>query len=400
MAIQRKPQLTSPEEFIEGANLTETVLQQQVEALEQQIQEKIRREQALIEEIEQLRSHNLNDQERQLLQKQIDELQKHLKKNQGSVTYPIDKIRPNPKQTRQTFKEEVEAMERSLQEEGQLDDVMLFEDGTLFDGECRWRAASRIGWETIRAVFVSRPADDKTLRRRIYLANRHRRDLNALDKAESLVAIVCDEIPDLEPEEVSKIVNRVLTRLRRRKQKLGDRLHLQQQEQQKAALVQMELDPVEIQGFLILLGLQEHPATLNRNVFPTLSLTSDLKAAVREEALGCAQALALNRLSAKNFGISEAKAQKLRKEGIELILEHNLSEIRVKQWVAEQEKQFKEEPKVSKANGERNEQVDHVLTAVEQIDFCKAKISTEQRYQLKQTLEKVLQMLYQSEDTR
>lgn len=287
MPIQRKPRPASAEEFIEGANRTEQVLQEQIEALEQQLQQKNEHERSLVGEIEQLRSNNLNDHERQLLQKQIDELREHLKQNQGSVEYPVAQIRPNPKQTRQTFKEEVEAMERSLQKEGQLDDVMLFEDGTLFDGECRWRAATNLKWETIRAIFVSRPESDTTLRRRTYLANRHRRDLNALDKAESLVAIVYDEIPELEPDEVPRIVNRVLTRLKRRKQKLGDRLYLQPQEEQRALLTQFELESAEIQVFLVLLGLQEHPATLNRNVFPTLSLASDLKAAVRERALGC-----------------------------------------------------------------------------------------------------------------
>ncbi len=393
MAIQRKPKPASPEEFIEGANRVEIVLEQQIQELEQQLQERVEREQSLINEIEQLRSHKLNDQERQLLQKQIEELREHLKQNQGSAAYPVDEIRPNPKQTRQTFKEEVAAMERSLQEEGQLDDVMLFEDGTLFDGECRWRAARQLGWETIKAVFVSRPADDRTLRRRTYLANRHRRDLNALDKAESLVAIVCDEIPDLSSEEVPRIVNRVLTRLKRRKQKLGDRLHLESQEQQKNVLSGVELDPIEMKVFLILLGLQEHPATLNRNVFPTLSLVPGLRMAVRERGLGCAQALVLNRLSAEALNISESKAQQIRKQGIELVLEQNLSEVRVQQWVAEQKKQFQVEPAVPEGNGARNKQIDYILTAVQQIDFKEANISTEQRQQLKQTLEKVLQML-------
>ncbi|MBW4659713.1 MAG: ParB N-terminal domain-containing protein [Drouetiella hepatica Uher 2000/2452] len=378
---------------MEGANLTEDVLQHQIEVLEQKLQHKDEHEQALISEIEQLRSENLNDHERQLLQKQIDELRQHLQQNQGSVEYPVNEIRPNPKQTRQTFKEEVEAMERSLQEEGQLDDVMLFDDGTLFDGECRWRAATNLGWKTIRAVFIIRPESDKTLRRRTYLANRHRRDLNALDKAESLVAIVCDEISQLEPTEVSRVVNRVLTRLKRRKQKLGDRLHLQPQEQQRAVLAQFELEPVEIQVFLILLGLQEHPATLNRNVFPTLSLTLDLRAAIREKALGCAQALVLNRLTAENLGLSEQHALQLRNKGVEITLTNNLSEIKAQQWVAEQKRQLMGDSVAIPSNSARDEQIDHILAAVQNLNFSKTSISIEQRQELRQALEKVLQML-------
>ncbi len=393
MPIQRRPKPASPDEFIEGANLTESVLQQQIEVLEQQLQQKDEREQSLVSEIEQFRSNELSEHERQLLQKQIDELREHLKQNQGSVEYPVAEIRPNPKQTRQTFKDEVEAMERSLQEEGQLDDVMLFDDGTLFDGECRWRAATNLQWETIKAVFVSRPESDTTLRRRTYLANRHRRDLNALDKAESLVAIVCDELTELEPDEVARIVNRVLTRLKRRKQKLGDRLHLQPQEQQRAVLAQLELEPLETQVFLILLGLQEHPATLNRNVFPTINLTLDLRTAVRERALGCAQALVLNRLTAENLGLSEQEALQLRNEGIDITLANNLSEIKVQQWVAEQKKQFEGDGTSTQLNGARDKQVDHVLAAVQRLDLNKATISTQQRQQLKQALERVLQML-------
>lgn len=393
MPIQRRPKPASPDEFLEGANLTESILQQQIEILEQQLQQKDEDEQSLVSEIEQLRSNNLNDHERQLLQKQIDELREHLKQNQGSVEYPVAEIHSNPKQTRQTFKEEVEAMERSLQEEGQLDDVMLFNDGTLFDGECRWRAAINLKWKTIRAVFVSRPESDKTLRRRTYLANRHRRDLNALDKAESLVAIVCDEISELQPNEVSRIVNRVLTRLKRRKQKLGDRLHLQSQEQQRAVLAQFELEPIETRVFSILLGLQEHPATLNRNVFPTLSLTSDLRTAVRERALGCAQALVLNRLTAEILSLSEQDALQLRNEGIELTLENNLSEIKIQQWVAEQKKQLVADDASIQPNGARDEQVDRILVAVQRLDLNRAMISTEQRQELKQAIERIMQML-------
>jgi ParB family transcriptional regulator, chromosome partitioning protein len=393
MPIQRRPKPASPDQFIEGANLTESVLQQQIELLEQQLQQKDEHEQDLVSEIEQLRSNNLNEHERQLLQKQIDELRQYLKQNQGSVEYPVAEIRPNPKQTRQTFKEEVEAMERSLQEEGQLDDVMIFDDGTLFDGECRWRAAINLKWKTIRAVFVSRPESDKTLRRRTYLANRHRRDLNALDKAESLVAIVCDEIPELELDEVARIVNRVLTRLKRRKQRLGDRLPLQPQEQQRISLNQFELEPIEMQVFLILLGLQEHPATLNRNVFPTLSLSPDLKAAVRERALGCAQALVLNRLTPESLGLSEQKALQLRTAGIEVTLANNLSEIKIQQWVAEQKKQLTGDDTAIQSNEARDEHVDHILVAVQKLDFNRATISTKQRQELKQALEQVLRML-------
>ncbi|HEY9664735.1 MAG TPA: ParB/RepB/Spo0J family partition protein, partial [Allocoleopsis sp.] len=294
-------------------------LRDRLKKLEEQLNQQINHEQELVTEIEKLRSQSQNSNNSQL-QNQIGQLREHLKTNQGTVQYPVDEIQPNPDQPRKTFIEEVEAMSLSLQHEGQLDPIILFEDGMLFDGECRWRSAKKLGWETIEAVFTTKPNQSKVLRRKAYLTNLHRRGLNALDKAETLVAIACDEIPDLPPEEVPRIINRVLTRLKRKKQNLGERLHLQSQEQQQDFLAQMEVDPVESQVFLIFLGLQEHPASLNRNIFPALNLSPDLKAAVRERSLGCAQALILNRLSAAELGISERQALNLREKGIKEVL--------------------------------------------------------------------------------
>ena len=185
----------------------------------------------------------------------------------------------------------------------------------------------------------------------------------------------------------------MLTRLKRRKQKLGDKLHLQPQEQQGAVLAQFELESVETQVFFILLVLQEHPATLNRNIFPTLNLTADLKAAVRERALGCAQALVLNRLTAENLGLSEQEALQLRNEGIEITLANNLSEIRAQQWVAEQKKQLAGNSTPAQSSGDRDEQVDHILVVVQRLNLSQSAISSEQRQELKQALEEVLRML-------
>jgi ParB family chromosome partitioning protein len=70
---------------------------------------------------------------------------------------PNLKIYPNPDQPRKSFTEEVEAMALSLQQEGQLDPVILFEDGMLFDGECRWRASKVLEWEMLEAVLPLGP---------------------------------------------------------------------------------------------------------------------------------------------------------------------------------------------------------------------------------------------------
>lgn len=365
-------------------------LRERLKTLEDQLSQQVNHEQKLITEIEQLRTQSPKQDNLQL-QSQISQLREHLQKHQGTIEYPTSKIQPNPEQPRKTFTEEVESMALSLQHEGQLDPIILFEDGMLFDGECRWRAAKSLGWEKIDAVFTTKPAHPKILRRKAYLTSLHRRGLNALDKAETLVAIACDEIPALPPEEVPRIINRVLTRLKRKKQTLGERLHLQSNEQQQAVLEQLEIDPIEFQVFLIILGLQEHPASLNRNIFPVMNLAPDLKAAVRLQSLGCTQALILNRLSAAELSIPERQALKLREKGIREVINKNLSTTQTQQWVIQQKAQYIQ-PSTPVI---RDKQVDRFLSNVQKFDIASTEATPEQLLELQQTLGNTLERVKQ-----
>ncbi len=363
-------------------------LRERLKTLEQQLEQKVDREQHLIIEIDQLRALS-TEQDSSQLQSQIFQLREHLQENQGTVQYPIVKIQPNLEQPRKTFTEEVESMALSLQQEGQLDPIILFEDGMLFDGECRWRAAKSLGWETINAVFTIKPDQPKVLRRRAYLTSLHRRGLNALDKAETLIAIACDEIPELPPEEVPRVVNRVLTRLKRKKQTFGEQLHLQPSERWEPVLSKCGMEKIELQVFRIFLSLQEHPTSLNRNIFPILNLTPDLKAAVREQSLGCPQALILNRLSAAQLGITERQAKTLREKGIKEVRTQNLSIAQTKQWVIEQEVQYI----LPSKSISRDRQIDRFLVSVQKLNLASTQASSEQLLELQQTLENTLENL-------
>jgi len=363
-------------------------LRERLKTLEDQLNQQVNHEQKLIIEIEQLRSQSI-EQDNLQLQSQISHLREHLQKYQGTIQYPTSKIQPNLEQPRKTFTEEVESMALSLQQEGQLDPIILFEDGMLFDGECRWRAAKILGWETIDAVFTTKPDLPKNLRRKAYLTSLHRRGLNALDKAETLVAIACDEISELPPEEIPRIINRVLTRLKRNKQSLGERIHLEPNDKQKAVLEQVKIEEVEFQVFRVLLGLQEHPASLNRNIFPTLNLRSDLKVAVREQSLGCPQALILNQLSAATLKILERQAFKLREQGIKEVLEQNFSIAQTQQWVAQQKVQYIQ----SSASVNKSKQIDSFLSIVHKLDLASTEATPEQLLKLQQILEKKIEDL-------
>ncbi len=396
MALRSKP--TSPEAFIEGLNSftdNDLDLQQQVRKLQQELAKHCQREQQLVTQIEELQSQPLALRERQQLQDEIDKLREHLQQTQGVVRYPIEKISPNPKQPRKTFDEEVEAMELSLQAEGQLAPIILFEDGTIFDGECRWRASQILQWEDLDAVIIARPKDEKTLLRKAYLSGRHRRNLNALDQAETLVALACDRIQELPPQEVPRIISRVLKRLKRKQIKLDSQLHLQSAEQQREALEQLkvegvEISEVEIEVFLVFLGLQEHPVSLDRNIFTTLKLSVDLKDAVRQQRLGCPQAIALNRLSAEKLQTTEKRALKLRQQGIEIVVTQNLSEEATKKWVIEQKKRFVKDDPLSHS---QDKKVDRFIAIFRALDFEQVAFSSEQRQELEQLLSKKLQQL-------
>lgn len=396
MALRSKP--TSPEAFIEGLNSftdSDSDLQQQVRKLQLELAQQSQREQQLVTQIKELQSQPLALKEQQQLQGEIDKLREHLKQTQGVVRYPVEKIRPNPEQPRKTFDEEVEAMVLSLQAEGQLAPVILFEDGTIFDGECRWRSSQVLQWEDLDAVIIARPKDEKTLLRKAYLSGRHRRNLNALDQAETLVTLACDYIPELPPQDVPRIISRVLKRLKRKQVKLGSQLHLQSVEEQQEAFEHLkvegvEISEVEIEVFLIFLGLQEHPVSLDRNIFTTLKLSVDLKDAVRHQRLACPQALTLNRLSAEKLHMTEKRALKLRQQGIEIVVAQNLSEEATKKWVIEQKKRFVKDDPISH---NQDKKVDRIIANFRALDFEQVTFSLEQRQELEQLLNKKLQQL-------
>ncbi|MBD2309917.1 ParB N-terminal domain-containing protein [Chroococcidiopsis sp. FACHB-1243] len=395
MGLRSKP--VSPEAFIAGVDSSySTDLHQQIQKLQQELMLATQRERELVANIERMQFSG--GVEQQQLQSEIAKLRDRLQQTQGVVRFAIDKIRPNPKQPRQTFGEEVEAMMLSLQAEGQLDPVILFEDGTIFDGECRWRSGRALGWTELDSVFITRPQDEKTLLRKAYLSGRHRRNLNALDQAEALVAIACNEIADLPPQEVPRIISRVLKRIQRvREIKLESNLHLQPPQKQQIAIEQIkervEIDAVEAKVWMLFLGLQEHPASLDRNIFPTLRLSVDLKEAIRHQRLGCPQALALNSLSDAELAIAQKKALELRAAGIEVVTTQNLSEAETKKWVKQQKQRFTGDKLVSQA---RNKQGDRAIASLRNLDL-QMLFSPEQRQELEALLRSKLKQLEELE---
>jgi ParB family transcriptional regulator, chromosome partitioning protein len=113
----------------------------------------------------------------------------------GLAELPTAEIRPNPQQPRQHFDEEaLAALADSIREVGILQPVLVrAADGggyELIAGERRWRAARRVGLQTVPAMI--RVADDATMLQHAIVENIQREELNPLEEAAAYQQLIED----------------------------------------------------------------------------------------------------------------------------------------------------------------------------------------------------------------
>ena len=113
----------------------------------------------------------------------------------GLADIPIAEIRPNPQQPREHFDEEaLAALADSIREVGILQPVLVraAEDGgyELIAGERRWRAARRVGLQTVPAMV--RVADDAAMLQHAIVENIQREELNPLEEAAAYQQLIED----------------------------------------------------------------------------------------------------------------------------------------------------------------------------------------------------------------
>jgi len=112
----------------------------------------------------------------------------------GLEDLPISLIRPNPQQPREHFDEEsLAALAESIREVGVLQPVLVraADDGyELIAGERRWRAARRVGLQTIPAIV--RVADDAAMLQQAIVENVQREQLNPLEEAAAYQQLIED----------------------------------------------------------------------------------------------------------------------------------------------------------------------------------------------------------------
>ncbi len=128
----------------------------------------------------------------------------------GLADIPVTLIRSNRNQPRRFFnEEELGELADSIREVGMLQPVLVrpLDDGDGFEliaGERRWRAARRVGMQTIPAVV--RDSDDASALEQGLVENVQRTDLNPLEEAAGYQQLV--EHFGLTHEELAKRVGR------------------------------------------------------------------------------------------------------------------------------------------------------------------------------------------------
>lgn len=106
----------------------------------------------------------------------------------GALQLPLDAIVRNPRQPRQTFREnELEELAASIREHGIIQPLIVAPGAggryTLIAGDRRWQAARRAGLKTVPVVV--RVASDQQLLELALIENVQRADLNAIEEAEA-----------------------------------------------------------------------------------------------------------------------------------------------------------------------------------------------------------------------
>jgi ParB family transcriptional regulator, chromosome partitioning protein len=116
-----------------------------------------------------------------------EEHQPHVAPTGGLSQLSVYEIDGNPTQPRQDIDEnEIDSLSQSLRDHGLIQPIVVRRLGDryqLIAGERRLRAAIKAGWQEVPAQV--RDADDRQVAELAIIENLQRKDLNALEKAES-----------------------------------------------------------------------------------------------------------------------------------------------------------------------------------------------------------------------
>ncbi len=128
----------------------------------------------------------------------------------GVTSVSVDRLDPNRFQPRTTFDESgLEDLANSIRNQGIVQPIVVTPSGsqrfTIIAGERRWRAAKRVGLESV-PVVVREVDDDQELLELALVENVQRADLNAIEEAEAFRML--SERFELSQEEVASRVGK------------------------------------------------------------------------------------------------------------------------------------------------------------------------------------------------
>lgn len=261
----------------------------------------------------------------------------------GKFLVSLDKIEPG-KQCRQTFTESIiQKRMRSLSREGQLDPMVLVplsdteERYQIEDGEVTWRAAKRLfqqgdtKWGRLEAV-LSNIDDIDTIHFRTLLHHLHSEGLNPLDRAESIIAEINLQLK-IETETAVKLLRNIVYKSSRDSMVAEAVANYSEKEQYQKYLEQ-QLEPSQVKLISLLDRLQVELCSFVNNDLGMLTLTENLKAAIRENELPCHQAKLINKLNSKTLpGNNEEKIEQIRNEALEYVLTNKLSVGKTRKYI-------------------------------------------------------------------
>lgn len=307
-----------------------------------QVKQKDKEIEQLQAEIAAFKAEHLDANQKAELEQQIQALTAQLAQAGGVQKVAISTIQRNPQQPRQTITEAmIKERAASLEEHGQQTPIILFPPDAqgislIFDGELRWRGASRLSskksntWEALDAVYLpigSSPSDLQMLERAI-ITSLHAEKLCALDLAENLVAIISEnysfKAPQQEiPEYLNSLVNKLKAAGRAHEFseiRVGDR---QAQIEWIESIQWRSHEQSEI--LKLLLRFKLNPASVNANIFPVLSYPEDLKDAIRSVGLEDGKVRELAKLNSERLKINQQKAKQIRTQATKQVIDKNLS---------------------------------------------------------------------------
>ncbi len=244
---------------------------------------------------------------------------------------PLDMIEANPNQPRKSFYI-VQGMKNLLATQGQKQPIILVkipnkDNYVIFDGECRYRGAKLLGWETIQSVFI--PYNPDSFQDDVLISALNKSSINAIDEAEAIIRRVQSEI-DLSPIEIAdKLMSFISYTRRCGNIEALSSLSTNYNDREKYIETLKFRDEAEKIICLTIAYFGRSCISISSNKLPLLKLSLDLKEAIRDRGLNERIALRLNTInpdSKKLKGkITKQKALKLRQELVDKILDNKWS---------------------------------------------------------------------------